>query len=245
MKIITWNCCGNINQKYKYISEFNSDVLVIPESGINQEIDKYEHNHWEGLSDSKGIGIYSKYEIKVIADIKINKYNNIRLDEFIPFITNNQLLIAVWTKGDRNSVLDYIGQLYFYLEMNKDFLDQKPIILGDFNSNTKWDDQKYDAWWKHSDLVKMLTEKGIYSIYHKRNNIDHGKEIENTSYHLFNKLKPNHIDYIFAPIDYINRTITFKIKPWNEIKDSETEKYSSDHCPIFWEYEERPTTAST
>ena len=164
MKVITWNCCGNISIKYQYISEFNSDVLVIQESGVNQKIKDYQYHYWDGLSDSKGIGIYSKYNINIVKDNKINKYNGIRLDEFIPFITNNQLFIAVWTKGDRNSVLDYVGQLFFYLEMNKEFLDQKPIILGDFNSNTKWDDIKYDAWWKYSDLVKKLDEKIVSTI---------------------------------------------------------------------------------
>lgn len=245
MKIITWNCCENIANKYKYISQFDSDILVIPESGKNQKLEEYKYDYWEGLSDSKGIGIYSKYEIKIISDNKINKYNNIRLDEFIPFISNDQFFIAVWTKGDRNSVLDYIGQLYFYLEMNRIFLDKNPIILGDFNSNTKWDDSKYDAWWKHSDLVEMLNEKDICSVYHRKNEIEHGKETEYTSYHLYDKLKPNHIDYIFAPIEYIDKTKTFTIIPWNMIKDLKTDKYVSDHCPIFWEYKDYLTTGSS
>ena len=237
MKVITWNCCESFATKYDYISKYDADVIVVQESSINQKIERYQYNYWAGLTDSKGIGIYSKYAIENIADIKINKYNNIRLDEFIPFITNNQLFIAVWTKGDRNSVLDYVGQLFFYLEMNQQFLDQKPIILGDLNSNSKWDYGKYDAWWKHSDLVKILDDKKIYSVYHKSNNIEHGEEEDYTSYHLFNKSKPNHIDYIFAPSELVKKTRSFKIIPWEDIKEHKSNKYVSDHCPIVWEYE--------
>ena len=245
MKIITWNCCEQICAKYKYIDHFDSDLIVIQEAGKDQRIREYRFAHWEGLTDSKGIGLYSKTDIQIIEDNKINKYNKIRLDEFIPFRTNNQLFIAVWTKGNSKSVLDYIGQLFFYLEMNPNFLTQKPIILGDLNSNTKWDEYKYDAWWKHSDLVNILANYNIHSVYHQLRDIAHGEEKEYTSYHMYNKEKPNHIDYIFAPNEMIEKTKDFKIVPWDEIMDEKANKYVSDHCPIYWEYEECPTTAST
>ena len=81
-----------------------------------------------------------------------------------------------------------------------------------------------------SNIVLDINDIGIKSIYHTLDNIEHGKELIPTFY-LQKKLdKKYHIDYIFSPIELINRTKIFNIGNFDKWKEI------SDHVPIIWEY---------
>ena len=78
----------------------------------------------------------------------------------------------------------YIGQMWKYLQLNKDNIRNKDIIIGgDFNSNKIWD--VWDRWWNHSDVFNELEELGIKEFISLTviTNEEQGKETRPTLYH--------------------------------------------------------------
>ena len=126
------------------------------------------------------------------------------------------------------SLFGYIGQMWKYLQLNKDNIRNKNIIIGgDFNSNKIWD--VWDRWWNHSDVFNELEELGLKSLYHLYYNEEQGKETMPTLYHRKNTEKHYHVDYILASKMFYD--CLFKL----EIGNSQKWLRLSDHMPIFVE----------
>jgi endonuclease/exonuclease/phosphatase family metal-dependent hydrolase len=137
-------------------------------------------------------------------------------------------LLAVWTHRNNSPNFGYIGQLWKYIQINKNNL-KETLIPGDFNSNSIWDE--WDRWWNHSDVVRELMELGIESIYHKLTGEEQGKELKPTLYFQRKQNRPYHIDYIFGDNKFTNRTKKL------EIGQAEKWLKLSDHMPIYFEIE--------
>ena len=126
------------------------------------------------------------------------------------------------------SLFGYIGQMWKYLQLNKDNIRNKNIIIGgDFNSNKIWD--VWDRWWNHSDVFNELEELGLKSLYHLYYNEEQGKETIPTLYHRKNTAKHYHVDYILASKMFYD--CLFKL----EIGNLQKWLRLSDHMPIFVE----------
>lgn len=234
MKLINWNCNGAFRNKKYLFDEYEYDILIIQECEDPSKLKEHknsDHNYlWIGNNKNKGLGIFCKNNISLKrldwSDINI-KYKNEQLESFLPCLINDEIIIiGVWTKKANSEVFGYIGQFWKYLQLHKDkLIDKKVIIVGDFNSNAIWD--KWDRWWNHTNVVDELDQIGIKSLYHIINNEEQGKETKPTFY-LQRKLeKPYHIDYIFLSNNLISDFI--------EIEIGEIEKWLnySDHLPIF------------
>jgi endonuclease/exonuclease/phosphatase family metal-dependent hydrolase len=132
----------------------------------------------------------------------------------------------VWTKsGGTDSAFSYIGQFWKYLQIHKFDIQQNDcIILGDFNSNVRWD--KHDAWWRHTEVVEELSQLKIESLYHHQFNEAQGDESEPTFFHQYNLNKAYHIDYVFMP-----RRLLHNAKL--EIGDTNSSIQFSDHRPLI------------
>ena len=94
------------------------------------------------------------------------------------------------------------------------------IIIGDFNSNSKWDDQSKTI--THSQLVKKLESKDIFSTYHHFYKENQGEETKMTHHHSGTK-KQFHIDFCFVSKMILDKLINVEI--------GEIDK--SDHAPII------------
>ena len=82
-----------------------------------------------------------------------------------------------------------------------------------------------------TDVVKLLNQFEIYSIYHMLTKVKFGTETEPTLYFRKNRKTPYHIDYIFAPIGLINSrkpVSVGKYEDWIPL---------SDHMPLIAEIE--------
>lgn len=148
---------------------------------------------WAGESKNKGIGVFSRNGLKI--DRLDLEDENLQL--FFPFSINNTInLIAVWTKQANSPNFRYIGQFWKYLQLHKEFIEKtKPIICGDFNSNSIWD--AWDRWWNHTDVVRELDEIGIGSLYHYATGEEQGHELSPTLYMHRKAGRPYHVDYVF------------------------------------------------
>lgn len=235
MKIVTWNCNGAFRKKFNSILHYDADIYIIqeceaPTEAKHKDYTKWADNYlWLGDTKNKGLGIFAKTDIKLQKLDWTNKFKDDTVKHFLPCRINDDFdLLAVWTHRNNSPNFGYIGQLWKYLQVNKDKLNGT-LIAGDFNSNTIWDE--WDRWWNHSDVVNQLSKIGIESIYHRVTGEHQGKESIPTLYFLKKIERRYHIDYIFGPQKFVKRTKKFEIghpDQWLKL---------SDHMPIFYEFE--------
>jgi exodeoxyribonuclease-3 len=106
-----------------------------------------------------------------------------------------------------------------------EWFDGTPVVLaGDLNSNKIWDAERLVG--NHSDVVKILAERGLVSGYHEFFGEAQGAESRPTIYFYRHADRPFHIDYIFIPREWAPRLKAVDIggyERWSKL---------SDHCPV-------------
>lgn len=233
MKIISWNCNGALRNKIQKLIELDADIYIIqecenPAQSNNKIYNNWATNYiWKGDNKNKGIGIFAKNTFK-ISELDISdEYEGHKIKHFLPFSINDKLnLLAVWTHQNNSPNFGYIGQLWKYLKVNNQKMNDF-IVIGDFNSNAIWD--QWDRWWNHTDVVRELNDLGLVSIYHNYFNEEQGKESKPTFYLQRKIEKSYHIDYCFLPKKLYTNLINFEIGEginWTEF---------SDHNPLIIE----------
>jgi exodeoxyribonuclease III len=232
MKIITWNCNMAFRKKADFILAHQPDILIVPEC---EHPDKLKFNAntptptdmlWFGTNQNKGLGIFSYSSFR----FKLLRNHNPALKMIIPIaVTGGQFnftLYAIWANNPGDPDGQYVEQVWKAIhQYDKKLKNKQTLLIGDFNSNTIWD-RKYRAG-NHTNVVKRLAEKGIFSCYHLHHKQEQGKEEHPTFYLYKHKDKPYHIDYCFASTD-----MTDKIQSV-EIGDYDLWKPFSDHVPVM------------
>lgn len=236
MKIITWNCNMAFRKKADFILIHKPDILIIPEC---EHPDKLKFNRetrlpsdilWYGTNSNKGLGVfsYSNYKFKLL-DI-----HNTELKIILPIeVTGGAFdftLFAIWANNPHDKEGQYVTQIWKALEYYEELIkDNRTILAGDFNSNTIWDRPKRQG--NHSNVVEKLSEKNIFSTYHKFHQKDQGKEQHPTLYMYRHKDKPYHIDFCFASIDFLNKMTNVEVGTYNDWTPY------SDHKPLIVEFD--------
>lgn len=191
MKIVTWNCNGAFRNKFENITDFNADIYIIqecenPAESQHQKYKEWAKNYiWIGDTRHRGLAVFAKPEMKLDKLNWSNQYKDHLVKHFLSCEVNQSFdLLAVWNHSNNSPTFGYIGQLWKYLQVNKENFG-KTIIAGDFNSNVIWD--KWDRWWNHSDVVRELKDLGIESLYHKYTGEKQGEETNATLF--FDEIK--------------------------------------------------------
>lgn len=217
-------------KKAELISKYCPDLVVVPEcEHLGEETAK---NLWFGDDQNKGIGIFSYSDF----ELELNKKYNPSFRYVIPINVNGPgkfNLIAVWAKDDAQDVRKrYIGQVYSALNYYKDLLDERTIIIGDFNWNVIWDNKpSYPLYGNITDVIEILKNRKIKSAYHDFFEEDYGKETKPTFYMYKSQNKPYHIDYCFVSSDfYIGDMQVGNFDDWIKI---------SDHMPLIITFKDR------
>lgn len=232
MKVITWNCNMAFRKKAAFILKHKPDILIVPEcenpEKLNFSPDTTRPNDilWFGTNKNKGLGIFSYCNLK----FRKLKNHNPAYKMVIPIaVTGGNFdftLFAVWANNPEDPDGQYVEQVWKAIQhYSRKIKTRQTMLIGDFNSNTIWD-RKYREG-NHSNVVKVLEEKGIFSCYHLHHKQVQGMEQHPTFYLYRHKDKPYHLDYCFASADF-----TAKIQNV-EIGDYEYWMQYSDHVPVI------------
>jgi exonuclease III len=232
MKIITWNCNMAYRKKATAILQYQPDIVVVPECEHPEKLEFSpgttlpKHMLWFGANKNKGIGIFSYSDFK----FKLLRNYNPELKLIIPIAVKGGgfdfTLFAIWANNPGDPDGQYVTQTWKALEhYNKKLKRKATILAGDFNSNTIWDRPSREG--NHTDVVKRLEKKGIYSCYHKHLQQLQGKEQHPTHYLYRHQDKPYHLDYCFASADLVNNIQSVEIGEYNSWAPY------SDHVPVM------------
>ena len=218
-------------KKADFILVYKPDILIVPECEHPDKLlfpidtPKPTDILWFGKNQSKGLAIfsYSNFRFKVLDN------HNQDLQMIIPIaVTDGQFgfnLFAIWANNPTDRDGQYIEQVWKAVHHYNNLLtDTKTILVGDFNSNTIWDRKHRQS--NHSNVVKFLEDKGIFSTYHLHHKQTQGTEEHPTLYMYRHKDKPYHIDYCFASKDLLDKVSSVEIGDFDEWI-----KYS-DHVPV-------------
>ena len=224
-------------KKANFILEYKPDILIVPESEhpdkllFTNDTPKPTDILWFGKNKNKGLAIlsYSNFRFKVFDN------HNQDLQMIIPIaVTNGQLdfnLFAIWANNPADRDGQYIEQVWKAVNHYSNLLtDTKTVLVGDFNSNTIWDKKHRES--NHSNVVKLLEDKGIFSTYHLHHKQKQGTEEHPTLYMYRHKDKPYHIDYCFASKDLLAKVSSVEIGDFDEWI-----KYS-DHVPVIVSFDD-------
>ena len=157
-------------KKAEFILTYKPDILVIPECELP---DKLKFNAgtpipndtlWFGTNQHKGLGIFSYSNFKFRLHYNYDPVYKM----IIPIaVTNGEFdfnLFAIWANNPTDPDGQYVEQVWKAIHHYENLLtNNRAILIGDFNRNTIWD-RKYRAG-NHSNVVKFLDEREIYSCY--------------------------------------------------------------------------------
>jgi exodeoxyribonuclease-3 len=225
MRIITWNCQGGFDKKATDLFGLAPDVAVIQECSKRASTSDSHAGYaylWVGSNNNKGLAVFCRREwaMQQIHKPEQKWIVPITVGAPTPFT-----LIAVWAcKVGARKRDQYIGQVYQFLRADSVFFRGPVVVAGDFNSNMMWDEGEGAG--GHSDVVRMLEERGLVSAYHASFNENQGAESRPTEYFFRHKDKPYHVDYIFVPKLWLPRLRSVDVgsyAQWSRL---------SDHCPV-------------
>ena len=219
-------------KKADFILIYKPDILIVPECEhpdkllFSAHTPKPTDTLWFGKNHNKGLAIfsYSDYRFTVLDN------HNQDLQMIIPIaVTGGQFtfnLFAIWANNPTDRDGQYIEQVWKAVHYYDTLLtDTKTILIGDFNSNKIWDRKHRES--NHSNVVKLLEDKGIFSSYHLHHKQTQGTEKHPTLYMYRHKDKPYHIDYCFVSTDMAERLHSV------EVGDYDFWIKYSDHVPVI------------
>ncbi len=208
------------------------DILIVPECEhpdkllFNADTKRPTDTLWFGKNQNKGLAIFSYSDFR----FEVLEEHNQDFQMIIPIsVTGGSfdfILFAIWANNPKDPDGQYVEQVWKAIHHYDNLLTTKQAVLvGDFNSNTIWD-RKYRAG-NHSNVVKYLEDKNIFSSYHLYHKQAQGKEQHPTLYMYRHKDKPYHIDYCF-----VSASLAKKLKSV-EIGDYDFWIQYSDHVPVI------------
>lgn len=217
MVIFSWNCRGKFREKCNLLNQYDADIYVIqecenPQKYPTQFSSFYSNYLWFGENSNKGLGIFAKPNIF----LSPNNWPSYCLRHFLSVRVNNEFdLLGVWACSP------YIEEYYIYQSINIIQYSNNMIIIGDFNSNAKWDKKHGSR--NHSAVTEQLQGIGLLSAYHYVTKEIPGQESQNTFCMYKNPAKQYHIDYCFISPSKIEDFAILNFPEWLNY---------SDHFPI-------------
>lgn len=225
---MTWNCNGALRRKGHLLDRLEADVLVVQECEDPAEFgaayrDWAGNFAWVGDLRYKGLGIFARNG----RTLERLDWKSEELRLFLPVrVVGGPEIIGVWTQATKPASKGYIGQLWRYLETNRQFVTAQTVFCGDFNSNQIWDKERQIG--NHSHCVAELATAGLVSLYHDACGEAHGAESAPTFFLYRKAERPYHIDYVFA-----HRTLAHHADCAVRVGSVDDWLTASDHLPMI------------
>jgi len=230
MKIVSWNASQKFREKVKLFDPKAIDVLVVQEcENTELSAEMYKEAgwdfHWMGQNKHKGLGIF----VPVNNTIEPLNWSITGCYYFLPVkISNDLVILGVWTKGGKSKSVSYAAQVTRFLDSYIQNIDaERTILIGDFNSSFNFD-KKRDKHHNHTKNTSRLAEIGLESLYHFQTKEEQGSEAKSTFYMYRHQDKPYHIDYAYLPKPYLESASIEIGRPSDWLQHS-------DHVPLFIE----------
>lgn len=227
----------HFRKKAHKLTALEPDIAVIPESeNPDHHKDRtwmlyFNDFRWIGDNKNQGLGIYFKNQVT----IEECDWYDPNLKNIKPYKVTDSgfefVIIPVWANNPASPTFRWIGQVWKFLDQFQENLKGIDcLLLGDTNSNVRWD--KPDRWWNHSDVVRILKEYSIRSLYHLDRGIGQGNEPENTFYLTKKQEKGYHIDYVYGSKKFCDALQGVRVGTYDEwIKHS-------DHVPVVCDFDD-------
>lgn len=236
MKIITWNCNMAFRKKAAVMLEHKPDVLIVPECEhpdrllFPEDLQKPTDVLWFGKNQHKGLAVFSYSNCR----FRVHDNHNQALQMIVPVAVSGGAfdfnLFAIWANNPADPDGRYVEQVWKAIHHYDHLLgNTRTVLAGDFNSNTIWDRKRRAG--NHSNVVKHLENKGIYSAYHRHHKQIQGQEQHPTHYLYRHRDKPYHLDYCFVSADIAENLQSV------EVGDYDFWTKHSDHMPIIISFE--------
>lgn len=136
MRLVTWNCNGKFREKFRAIALLDADLYVIQEceNPVASSAEGYrvfaENHPWIGKNRSKGLGIFARPSLS----LELLGWDTDGLDYFLPCRAAGIVdVVGVW------AMKPYTRQYLDFQTRNYCRYGESSIVLGDFNSNARWD----------------------------------------------------------------------------------------------------------
>ena len=219
-------------KKAEFILVHQPDILIVPECEnpdklkFNPDVRQPTDFLWFGKNPNKGLGIFSYSNCR----FSLQENYNPAFRTIVPVAFTGGdidfILYAIWAYNPSDPDGCYVEQVWKAIEHYDDSIANKQtMLIGDFNSNAIWD-KKHRAS-NHSNVVKRLENKNIFSCYHLHHKQIQGKEQHPTLYMYRHKDKPYHLDYCFVSEDLAEKISLVEIGDYDGWKDH------SDHVPVM------------
>lgn len=221
MRLATWNSQPGVARNWDTIKGFDVDVLTVQECEPETQ-DFVEGNdgwmcEWQVGRYGKGVAVLARRPYKIE---EIEQSGRCHLSTIINGPDDLRFrFVGFWAMTPKDPDDSYPSQAgNLILSIPRDGLPT--VVAGDFNASSR------NA--HHLTNVAMLSSRSIVSAYHAFHGIEHTEPWEHaTSYHLWNKDRPYHMDYVFVPIEW-----TLQAVEVGSFDDYAAMKLS-DHVPII------------
>ena len=226
MRLVTWNAArGQFDKKAIWLDHLHADIAVIQEIAKPKVPSK--NIVWFGVTDNQGVAIVvrSPYNVELLPEIaNAPKF-------FVPVKISGPVdftLYAVWTLGQQ--VMKYVRAVTTSLDIySSQLATETSVVIGDFNSNAKWD-VHHPAALNHSAMLTKMNALQLQSAYHTHYNELHGTETRNSFYLHRNRDKGHHIDFCFVPNAWVTNIVDVEVGTYAMWRKA------SDHCPLLVEF---------
>jgi hypothetical protein len=226
LRLATWNCCrGTFDSKVPALRPLNFDVAVVQECAKPDATS--DQRLWFGDNPKQGLAVLASNGFRLRAASMPSDVPKFVVPVEVTGAADF-LLLAVWAK--KNRPFPYVEGVVRAVRTFRDRIAGQPtVLMGDLNSNAIWDaEHPQDA--NHSALVRELEGLGLESVYHAFHGESHGAESRHTYFQWRRQSLPYHIDYCFAPQDWISRVVDVQVGAFEDWKEL------SDHRPLMAEF---------
>jgi endonuclease/exonuclease/phosphatase family metal-dependent hydrolase len=246
MRVLTWNCHGQLHRKQELLQRVAPDIAVVQECSLEdvRSLNRGPHVFWQSKqidpAATIGLGILSLNPSAVIKPLalpeqwsSLMKSDPGRMDVVIPvevLVPERINVLAVWSYNNRHRKSEMHklrGPVLCALDFLGDWLSRAPsLVIGDFNNHPSFDKPRTgkNLFSEHVDALETL---GMKSLYHESRREAHGEEVTNS--HFWTGRNYYHIDYIFAS-EPLRKASQFSIMSFEEMKALGV---ASDHVPLW------------